>query len=668
MNNFKHFADLVNQQISYMSDHGDLYISDADKNELWDLYLSSFPEGTNEIYKERTEHDCNCCKHFVRNIANMVAISNSEMITVWDTAEEHAKYPFNIVAGKLAERVRGSKIETVFFKQEEKYGTPVSVQLSDDMSTVTWDHFHVKLDKKHVKLDAATLQSDANSKAQVLRRSLDELSKSAVESVQELINENSIYRGAEFKSAVDEFAKLKTAYDQLNSQTSRDLFVWKHVNSFVSRFKNTVIGTLVEDISTGVDLEHAVRSYEAKVAPTDYKRPKSLITPSMIKAAMKTVDDLAIEPSLHRRHAALSDVSVNNVLYVNTKSRAKMRDTGSISDMLMGESKAKKPKTQQAMGISIQDFVDNIVPMSSEIAVEFKNSMVGNLMSVTAPKTATAPSIFKWDNNFAWSYNGNVTDSIKEKVKRAGGNVDAIMRVSLNWFNTDDLDIHVHEPNDNHIYFGNKDNKLDIDMNAGYGKVRDAVENVQWRSTPRDGIYKVRVHNFAKRESIDVGFNLQVEFDGVVYDYSYDKPATGYIDSLRIHVVNGKLDKIVKDKSILDHSSSQDAWGISTESFVPVNTVIASPNHWDDNKSGNKHWFFIVENCLNPEPVRGIYNEYLSSDLDKHRKVFEILGDKLKCDFSENQMSGFGFSSTKQESVVARVTTATSTKLYNINF
>jgi len=75
-----------------------------------------------------------------------------------------------------------------------------------------------------------------------------------------------------------------------------------------------------------------------------------------------------------------------------------------------------------------------------------------------------------------------------------------------------------------------------------------------------------------------------------------------------------------------------------------------------------------VENCLNPEPVRGIYNEYLSSDLDKHRKVFEILGDKLKCDFSENQMSGFGFSSTKQESVVARVTTATSTKLYNINF
>ena len=32
------------------------------KDALWDTYLASFPEGSNPVYKTRTEHDCQCCK------------------------------------------------------------------------------------------------------------------------------------------------------------------------------------------------------------------------------------------------------------------------------------------------------------------------------------------------------------------------------------------------------------------------------------------------------------------------------------------------------------------------------------------------------------------------------------------------------------------------------
>jgi hypothetical protein len=183
-------------------------------------------------------------------------------------------------------------------------------------------------------------------------------------------------------------------------------------------------------------------------------------------------------------------------------------------------------------------------------------------------------------------------------------------------------------------------------------------------------VYIINVHQYRRRETQDVGFVLEVENDGRVTQYSYPKAVTGVVPALKFEVRQGKItDLRVQDAAITGQGISKQIWNVTTEQFVQVRTVLNSPNHWDGNAVGNKHLFFILDGCRTDEPVRGIYNEFLRSDLEEHRKVFEVLGNKTKCDIAgTDQLSGLGFSSTKRESVQFRVTTSTSTQIYEVQF
>lgn len=79
-----------------------------------------------------------------------------------------------------------------------------------------------------------------------------------------------------------------------------------------------------------------------------------------------------------------------------------------------------------------------------------------------------------------------------------------------------------------------------------------------------------------------------------------------------------------------------------------------SPNHWGTN-SGNKHYIFILENCVSDETPRPFLNEFLKQEFDENRKVFEIMGSKIKVEETANQLSGLGFSETKNSSMIVRI-------------
>lgn len=660
IDHFDKFSKAVEARFKALSKH-ELFVVDVDRDVVWARYLESFPEGTNPAFRVRTEHDCSCCKNFIRNLGVVVAIIDGEIETVW--AVKDVGHPYDTVAGALDAYVRTLPIRSVFRTKERAHGQATTRELVGD-TTRAWHHFVGKIDARHHALAPDTERGRFDGVAQVLQRGLEDLSAEAIATVLDLINSNAIYRGQEFKASVVAFQKLHKAYRATNHR--KDLFVWANVHDPAARFKNTVIGTLVQDLSEGMDLEAAVRAFETKVAPQNYKRPTALITPGMIKSAMQTIADLGLEPALERRHARLADVSVNNVLWVDNGVKPLMKD--GIEGLLLEAAVAAKPKIDRAEPIGVDAFLADVLPRATSMDLLVENRMLANFVSLTAPVHPGDHALFKWANGFGWSYDGNVADSIKERVKRAGGDVDAALRVSLAWFNTDDLDIHVVEPNGNEIYYGNKGGKLDVDMNVS-SPVRDAVENVRWKGKPPSGTYRVLVNNFNRREGKDVGFTVEMESAGDLRTFTYDRPVKGKVPVITFAVDrDGRVVNVESAPDVKAGSASQEKWGITTGTLVKVNTLMLSPNHWDGNAVGNKHWIFALDGCKNPEPTRGIYNEYLNPALEKHRKVFEVLGDKTKCPVAEEQLSGLGFSSTRHDTATVLVKGPRLQQAYAITF
>lgn len=662
MSDFQKFSKLIHDRYKALA-AGELFIVGTDNHAFSDAYLAAFPPGTNPVYKTNTEHDCSCCKNFIRNLGNVVAIVDGQIQTVWNV--QGAPHPYDVVASAMDAFVKSQPIAHIFRTSERKYGAESTVQQNEDGSAKRWNHFHGDVAKRHLTGEPAQRIGEHNANVQVFKRGLNELTIEAIDSVIELIESNALYRGAEHKTAIVEFKALHKAYNARN-QEEKELFIWSHADAPFSRFRNTVIGTLVQDLSDGVAMEDAVRSFETKVAPTNYKRPTALITPSMIKSAMVTIKELDLEQALERRFAKISDVGVSNVLWVNNSVKGKMK--GGIENLLLDSVATDIPDGSTAMNVGIDKFMSDILPSATDIEVFVKGSQQNNFMSITAPVHENSGKLFKWANDFGWSYDGNITDSIKDKVKAAGGNVtNAKLRVSLAWFNYDDLDIHVIEPSGNHIYFGNKCGNLDVDMNAGSGKSRTPVENVSWTRLA-DGKYQVYVNQYLQRESSDVGCVVEIEIAGRIIQLSHPTVLRGNVPFATITIRNGIFANLEPAAGIVAGGISQEKWGVKTETYVPVETLMFSPNHWDENAVGNKHWFFILKGCKNPEATRGIYNEFLNSSLEKHRKVFEVLGDKTKCQPSADQLSGIGFSSTKQDSVIVKVTSHKATRLFNIVF
>ncbi|WP_349826345.1 hypothetical protein [Blautia wexlerae] len=680
---FKDFVKAIQKNLQQMSkDSSRLFIVNVDTEELYNLYLDSFPAGTNEIYRERREYDCSCCRHFIRDVGNVVSIKNGELHTIWGI-NPVSDDKYNVVAAALDAYVKQKAVLGVFLKKEKRIGTPENREMLPTGKINKYEHFFVDLPEICIFKECYghTLEGDLSQfrdVRNVFKRSLDEISKEAVDTVLELIAQNSLYKGAEWKKQLTEFKNYQKEYGKLTDE-QKELWIWEKsiaAGAVIGKIRNHSIGTLLVNISEGMDLDLAVRKYEQIVAPVNYKRPKAIFTKKMLEDAKKTITELGYMDSLQRRFATLDDITVNNILFSNKDAAKRITGAMDLFDEMEQDVAIDPKRFSKVEEISAEDFIKNVLPVAKELEVYLENKHIQNMVSLIAPEVADAKTMFKWNNGMSWAYTGNITDSdIKENVKAAGGSVTGIVRFSIQWNDgngkdNSDLDAHCLEPQGgDHIYFSHKISRytggeLDIDITDPIYQCKSnggvAVENITYPSKERmkPGTYKFYVNQYSFRNS--QGFKAEVEVNGEIHSYEYNTPVRGNVDVAEVILDQSGNFKVVDKLPGNCATISKDVWGIKTLQFTPVSVVCYSPNYWDEQKGiGHQHLFFMLKDCINPEEPNGYYNEFLKPELEQHRRVFEALGAKAHVKDVDDQLSGVGFSLTKRNDLIIKVKGAT---------
>lgn len=680
---FKNFVKAIQKNLQQMSkDSSRLFTVNVDTEELYNLYLDSFPAGTNEIYRERREYDCSCCRHFIRDVGNVVSIKNGELHTIWGI-NPVSDDKYNVVAAALDAYVKQKAVSGVFLKKEKRIGTPENREMLPTGKINKYEHFFVDLPEICIFKECYghTLEGDLSQfrdVRNVFKRSLDEISKESVDTVLELIAQNSLYKGAEWKKQLTEFKNYQKEYGKLTDE-QKELWIWEKsiaAGAVIGKIRNHSIGTLLVNISEGMDLDLAVRKYEQIVAPVNYKRPKAIFTKKMLENAKKTITELGYMDSLQRRFATLDDITVNNILFSNKDAAKRITGAMDLFDEMEQDVAIDPKRFSKVEEISAEDFIKNVLPVAKELEVYLENKHIQNMVSLIAPEVADAKTMFKWNNGMSWAYTGNITDSdIKENVKAAGGSVTGIVRFSIQWNDgngkdNSDLDAHCLEPQGgDHIYFSHKISRytggeLDIDITDPIYQCKSnggvAVENITYPSKERmkPGTYKFYVNQYSFRNS--QGFKAEVEVNGEIHSYEYNSPVRGNVDVAEVILDQSGNFKVVDKLPGNCATISKDVWGIKTLQFTPVSVVCYSPNYWDEQKGiGHQHLFFMLKDCINPEEPNGYYNEFLKPELEQHRRVFEALGAKAHVKDVDDQLSGVGFSLTKRNDLIIKVKGAT---------
>jgi len=666
---FTQFKQAFQQHFREMA-AGEFYLFevDIDKDRLWNLYLDSFPEGTNEVFRTRREHDCGSCRAFIKSMGNVVQIKDNQVQTVWgfQTGSE----VFQPVVDALDRYIKAEAVSNVWVNKLRKIGTDKNFEQSEDGGIIEWDHLSLELPATLVdrsRGSEAELRGEFRSTHDVFQRSLQELSEESILTVLELIAQNSLYKGEEWKGPLTVFLQHKRDYTALGDAEKVN-YVWEQsvaVGGAIGRIRNHSMGTLLINLSDGMPLDEAVRKYEAIVAPTNYKRPKAIFTQRMLDEAKTTIEELGYGSSLGRRFATLDDITVNNLLFSNRDVVQRIQSADVFADM--AKDVAIHPKQfSRVEAIPVQQFIEQVLPHATEVEVLLENQHAGNMVSLIAPAEAMAPTMFKWNNGFGWAYAGNIADSLlKERVKAAGGKVDGVLRFSIQWndlttHDQNDLDAHCIEPRGFEIYYGDRlswtGGMLDVDIIRPMRNI-PAVENITWadRRMLRTGTYQFFVRGFSNRGGRE-GFRAEVECDGQIYTFDYNREVR---ESEKVAVADVTYTEgggFSIREFLPSQASSREVWGLKTNQFVPASVIMYSPNYWDAQEGiGHRHVFFMLKGCVNPERPNGFFNEYLKEDLMPHKRVFEALGSRLAVQDTPDQLSGVGFSTTKRNTVVVKV-------------
>ena len=693
------FTKKIQLQFDRMCNTGKLFRSSITGQQVWDLYINGFTKEEDPVFRDPQSsiHNCNLCNNFIRRYGNIVAIDeNYETITLFDVTDAGN---YQHVADKISSNLKKAAIADVFFEtfnelnslpyescnknntvfklgidknvkrytreEAEKYGVVKPNEIR------TFNHLHLFVPRMFIDMSGNSIErimADFRDSKNVFLRAMQEIPLDTLNLVRDLINQDSLLDGKTHLYKVSQIIPFKEQYDRLSTD-KRDNWAWLHSYGLpFAKFKNELIGALCSELAEGKELNEACQAWNKRVDPANYMKATAPITRKQIEEAKIFVEENGYEESFNRRFATIDDIKASEILHLNVD-QGGIKSVSIFDGVKSTSTRHKRSEFDKVEEVSIDKFMQDILPTCTSVEAYLENRLEGNLVSLTTANIKESKPIFKWSNNYSWTFNGNLAgkSQIKEAVKSKGGNIEGVLMCRLVWNDNNqkdlsDLDLWCVQPDKSQIGFstgyrqdsGNRfsscSGQLDLDDRGYSDKLH--VENIYFteKSKLKNGTYLFYVNQY--HASGSKGFKAEIEFNGEIYSYEYNLPVNG---NIKIAAVDFDKGTFSINHFLKEQTSSKELYDLESNNFHKVNLVCLSPNHWDSNNVGNKHYFFMLDNCKCPNYIRSFHSENLIPELANHRKVLEVLGNTTMIEPIDKQLSGLGFNATVRDELIVRL-------------
>lgn len=391
---FKRLADSVQARFNIAS-LKPLFVSSITGDQLWSRYLQSFPK---EI---RQSHDCRACRKFITTAGRLITIdpvTGDRSSALWnekDCKVSHQTQEYKDGFAAMRALIESAPVEGVFVTSESVLGTP---------KTEDWLHFSVTLNANIVSKDklrtphqimAAKLEDYRN-----VCHAISEIREDHIRKAVTLLESGNLVRSEKFLNPAKWLLDVaETLLQDDIHHFNANAKVWHRVATAPAGFchpRSGVLGSLLEDLRSGLDLDTVKRRFMAKLDPMEYQRPKAAPSEQTINRAEEIFAKLGLGLSLRRRFATVDDLK----LIWREKVQPKSTNVGLFADVRV-HSTPKQPAPVTGGNVTWAKFCRTVLPGATKIEVSVAQHIQSHFVGFTTATFPEAPPILQWDQDTA---------------------------------------------------------------------------------------------------------------------------------------------------------------------------------------------------------------------------------------------------------------------------
>lgn len=499
---YNSFLQSIKDQFSSIISGSKIPIFTTDAEGLFDLFLNNLPMDVKQQYV------CHACRHFVEQYGNFVTINDNGSIQPVMWGDDVPAF-FKPSVEAIRNQIMKSNVNGVFISGTAELGKSI---------TGIWHHMAVCLPDSMVS--KSRLKSPYQISAEkledfnILIKCLEDYSLEAVEQAVILLKTESLYRSEKCLGVAEWFSQLHKKIINLKDGHKRNNIIWLAAATAPTGYchiRSSMIGTLLDDIVSGLSFDSVSRRFSDKMHPLQYQRPQASPTIGNVMQAEKIIEKLGIQRSFARRFARLEELEK---LWVPKEKERKI-GKGFFSHLETKE----KPKHNNieipSITITWKKFLETVLPSAEKIEFLVKSGL-DNYSAILTAVYSDAPPIIQWDSE----KNRNPFSH----YVRVGGSPYSDWNLSTGYCNVTGI---CYQPSMWHGNFGYQGKSVFFILKGAKDKREIGSGNALFPEILKADLHEIRstIEAYSKKERIEgyigasaCGIRLQA---GLTWDYTF---------------------------------------------------------------------------------------------------------------------------------------------------